>query len=77
MAENEFRWLPMDMAPRDGRYVVVWHPEWLNREPLVAHWEVNERDTDGGYWVSQNDTLSYPTHWAALPDLPAERKEPR
>lgn len=60
-------WRPIETAPKDGTYVLLWYPYWSSR-PMVANWE-----RDGSHWRSEHILSWYqdddpgPTHWMPLP----------
>lgn len=55
-------WQPIETAPSDGRYILVWGGRFETVDRVQA---------DGGYWRHQKDKLkSIPTHWMPLPEPP-------
>lgn len=71
------RWLPIESAPSDGRYLLLW--EQYSEAPFVGYW-VNDRwgvchehvDAEGGWdGAIVVDKLQCPiTHWMPLPAAP-------
>lgn len=63
-------WQPIDTAPKDGTFILIWGTRW--RSPQVQRWGkvkglrheafVSEAGLPKGY---------LPTHWMPLPDPPA------
>lgn len=64
-------WQPIETAPRDGTFVVLWEGGWAPRA-LVGYYDAEDerptwRDHDGGII----DFLREPiTHWLPLPPPP-------
>lgn len=60
-------WQPMETAPKDGRRVLCWNPNWQAPESGCLYgmsWAANGLAADKGGWKYQ------PTHWMPLPDPP-------
>ena len=72
----EHGWQPIETAPRDGAFVLVWNGYWIS---AAKYWE----PYDGTYrrgWVSETTELleliePQPTHWMPLPAAPSGTKE--
>lgn len=70
-------WLPIESAPKDGTYVLLW--EQYGTNPFVGYWwrdrwSVSHEHVDAeGGWDGANvvDAISMPvTHWMPLPAAP-------
>jgi hypothetical protein len=63
-------WRPIETAPKDGTYVLLWFPE-TDLPVRVGYW------SRADYWYSYAGHVrrrfeSGPTHWMALPAPPAD-----
>lgn len=67
------RWVPIETAPKDGRWILAWDlkHQWRDRPPVV----VVRAKRPQGLWQDKDDT-SYGnlTHYMPLPPPPEERK---
>lgn len=56
-------WQPIETAPRDGTYVLVWNT--LSEAPIIAMYE-------GAYWEDSYEgcTNIKASHWMPLPEAP-------
>jgi hypothetical protein len=55
------RWLPIDSAPKDGRFVSLWR---ANRQPFSGRYE-------DGEWLDAMNLCREPSHWQPLPEPPS------
>lgn len=81
-------WQPIESAPKDGTYVLLYYPAW-KREVWIGHYWITETLNYGKStgrreaWYangmaslfSTSKTEPQPTHWLPLP-LPPEKKGP-
>lgn len=61
-------WLPIESAPKDGTYVMLWWPYWSDHA-MDGCWD------DRGYWIGCRSLAEradgpQPTHWMPLPAAP-------
>jgi len=72
-------WQPIETAPKDGTFVLVYAPNVGEPRVTVGSWD-REPDEEGGQrWRDDLfawDTIE-PTHWKTLPEPPAERGQAR
>jgi hypothetical protein len=73
-------WQPIATAPKDGRRVLVYAPEW--GDITCGEYHTNrERDDRGrfqaggwAYWLAMDEdyrsSYCHPTHWMPLPEPP-------
>lgn len=59
-------WLPIENAPRDAAYWLVWSSEY--GRPMV----VTQRTDDGRFWKGDWTFDVHATHWHKLPAAPAQ-----
>lgn len=60
------QWQPIETAPKDGRRLLLWWPEWCD-EPIKGWWA-------DGYWQCIDAVVEEgPTHWMPLPPPPTMR----
>ncbi len=75
-------WQPIETAPRDGRPIRLFDPEYCDEEmnpTLEGHWSDSAHDDAGGFQAAVwNNTQDYfatvdvkPTHWRPLPAPPS------
>jgi hypothetical protein len=70
-------WQPIESAPRDGRAVLLWAPEWRDY-PAIGTWheKVGAWDSDAGTMEDgpsfSPDALGGPSHWMPLPPAPTQ-----
>lgn len=73
------RWQPIETAPKDGRYLLLW--EQYGEAPFVGYWAKvrwsvchEHVDAQGGWdGAIVVDNLQCPiTHWMALPAAPKQ-----
>lgn len=62
-------WQPIETAPKDGRYIIVWPPTW-NGVTSCAYFDEDEyRKKPKSYWqridadITTSKKLRPPTHW--------------
>jgi hypothetical protein len=76
MSAFSFAWQPIATAPKDGRCVLAWRPDW--ERPAWVRWIFNHRVgreswNDAEEWDDSCDLQDEPpTHWIELPSLPSE-----
>lgn len=64
------RWHPIETAPKDGSWVLLWWPHW-DHKPTTGYWNVF-------MWYSDralSDDGIGPTHWQPLPPRPGANHE--
>jgi hypothetical protein len=73
-------WQPIETAPKDGSYIVVWPPTW-NKGVSCAKWNSDRFSAKPRpYWQrldamqTTQSRLKTPTHWAPIP-LPPDVPE--
>jgi hypothetical protein len=66
-------WRPIDEAPTDGTWVLVWVPTpppgWLHADPYVTT-AFNDEDWGEGHWWDLEENRIDPTHFLPLPEPP-------
>lgn len=73
-------WRPIETAPKDGQFVLLWCGDSLGDIPRVGNWvEANSVFVDEGYgppesgwWDLEGRRELKPLHWLPLPDAPKE-----
>lgn len=71
-------WQPIETAPRDGSFVLLWAPDYADRPGLgqwcevVAAWSSDIGTMDDGPGIL-TDECDGPTHWAPIPEPPHAR----
>jgi hypothetical protein len=73
-------WRPIETAPKDGSYIIGYHPPPSPQEfegptsVVVVHWQDR---TGGGFWAYKRKDNFAPlytiTHWMPLPKPPKEK----
>ena len=59
------KWGPIDTAPQDGRFVLLFDPDPNIQEFWIAQYD------DGRWWIQDREYTAYaPTHWMPLPEPP-------
>ena len=74
-AHEQAGWQPIETAPKDGTWVLVWGPleAWSS---VKAAWYAMNRRIGRAYWKMDGEWDDYeladnqPTHWMPLPDPP-------
>jgi hypothetical protein len=73
--ERMFNWKPIDTAPKDGTYILVWGEDFDC--PMTARWEIiNEREAvlnDAPLrwgWGGHGYIFNGLTHWMPAPKAP-------
>jgi hypothetical protein len=64
-----FVWQPVEAAPKDGSFILMWGPQW--QSPQVMRWaQVKSRSVKA--FVSEAGYVKayLPTHWMPLADPP-------
>ena len=65
------QWKPIDTAPRDGGFVLVFDADTEAPEIWVASWLEFDGDPDGGSWITADlCVLPGASYWMALPKRP-------
>ena len=59
------QWMPIETAPRDGRYLRLY--DGLSQ--IDGRWFSYSESLDPGFWAG-NDMSLDPTHWQELPEDP-------
>lgn len=60
-------WRPVDTAPKNGGWVLVWAPGWA---PVAAAWcHIPQIGAGPGWYVGDGKWIE-PTHWQSMPDPP-------
>jgi hypothetical protein len=62
-------WQPIDTAPKDGRRVLVWNPNWS--AAIAAQWY----GEDWRIVYTLQPFNHQPTHWRALPAPPSSMEQ--
>lgn len=64
-------WQPIETAPRDGSFVLIFSPVALEPLLYIASFNEFEEDLDPGEWTDPSLYLvPDPTHWMPLPEPP-------
>ena len=69
-------WYPIETAPKDGTYIIVWPSTWPGAISC-AYWP---EDADYPYWERTDAFGAHfthklqPTHWMRRPNPPEESK---
>ena len=69
---HEMEWQPIETAPRDGTYVLLYWPrgDGIHETVVEGHF-YTARDGDEFWWaVSRLEDRTDPTHWLPLPAPP-------
>lgn len=69
------RWQPIETAPKDGSWILLYECEGVYDTPDFTHWIASWRWTeDSCGWLDQNEDLvmSNPSHWMPLPAISSE-----
>lgn len=75
--------LPIETAPKDGTYILLFGPSGYTTTPLrcqVGHWDAEYRPLDPWQTYSNDsfcDSGEAPTHWLPLPEKHREVKNHR
>ena len=90
MSETSTGWQPIETAPRDGTWILLWddhlglavsgcwydYPGINTPDDYEAPWSFWTADNDLiSFWVGGDDYYS-PTHWMPLPPAPTQRWTP-
>ena len=75
-------WQPIETAPKDGTWIMLFSPCEEFPTSDVTHWIAKYGYFDNSFepgWIDQEDALVMkehePTHWMPLPPPPADMKE--
>lgn len=69
MSETPTDWQPMETAPRDGRWILLW--DKLECLAVSGYWDAHVDD-----WMTDVDLPYFiPTYWLPLPPAPPQRKQ--
>lgn len=77
-------WQPIETAPRDGRWLLVWGSVWAGEisgvaknphgDVSIARYTTGRSDFPGEWWDDAGGdacgTWCQPTHWQPLPEPP-------
>ena len=66
MAEPWYRWNPIETAPKDGTWLLIYESIGVNTKWSacdIAHWSDDQ-------WANGGDYPVRPTHWMPLPESP-------
>ena len=66
-------WQPIETAPKDGTWVLVYAQSWKEAPPEVAQYDYSF----GWYMPGHEEPNEVLTHWMPLPELPAPRLCPQ
>ena len=74
-------WQPIETAPKDGRWLLVYCPDGSNSynddPPLFVTTAFFDSEWRGGVWYHHYDDgvghYLQPTHWMPLPEAPDDR----
>lgn len=72
------QWQEMDTAPRDGRFVLIYHPTDLHAGEdgrFIARWNDAQDEWDDGARGNPWRYFPDPVLWAPLPHVPTEGEE--
>jgi hypothetical protein len=72
LADSSSQWLPIETAPKDGRWLLLWCGAGL--VPMVGNWFTYAASTEG-FWQSHTIQVR-PSHWMPLPAQPPPAKNP-
>ena len=65
-------WLPIETAPKDGTFVLVYEPGWDHEQ---MDQEIARYNSSSGKWVWAHAGMSMnPTHWKSLPAPPTNQE---
>ena len=65
-------WQPIETAPKDGSWVLLFLPEWGRGQARIGQW-IRSREDSGWYGREFKEVFNDgPTHWMPLPDSPTE-----
>jgi hypothetical protein len=75
MTSKEMNWQPINTAPRDGSFVLMWN----GADMRVLNWPkgcglgIWHKNVSGGWSGSSNKSYYFcPTHWMELPEPPKD-----
>ncbi len=67
---RQTRWQPIETAPKDGTFVLLWWPRWQPRQPTIGRFGIHGIQQ---WWAPE--VLEWegdgPTHWMPLPLPPS------
>lgn len=69
------QWQPIETAPKDGSWILLYECEGVYDTPDFTHWIASWRWTeDSCGWLDQDENIvvSNPSHWMPLPVAPQE-----
>ena len=73
--EDQWRWKPIEAAPRDERIIVAkigesGHEDFGGVNPPHVWWACAAQWSDQGWWSDGLDRLAKPSHWMRIPPIP-------
>jgi hypothetical protein len=68
MQPNEMKWQPIETAPKDGAWVILFVDVELGKDCGIMTGFYIENG-EYGYWSDEEYQL-FPTHWMPLPEPP-------
>jgi hypothetical protein len=69
--EKAAKWQPIETAPKDGTWVLVYSASWKDAPPEVSQYD----ESFGWYMPGHEEPNEVLTHWLPLPAAPALRAE--
>ena len=68
-------WRPIETAPKDGTWILVWEPDGVNTKwspQEVARWRTTGRQSNTPGWYDSRICSVRPTLWQPLPAAPCD-----
>lgn len=62
-------WKPIETAPRDGEFILIYIPQKFNHGFYIVHWCHDHFQTCETTWIGKD----LPTHWTELPETPEDK----
>lgn len=60
-------WQPIETAPKDGREIILFDPDYFPRSGFEGRYSA-----PGANWFSSFGSPVEPTHWMPLPEPPSD-----